>query len=55
MNKEYIKQQYANIEKCQKIIENFTHYIIMANTLMNHSIESIKKELEKENTDGSKK
>jgi len=56
INKEYINEHYANIEKSQKIIEEFSGYIKMAQTLLNHSIEAIKKELEKENTEnGSKK
>ena len=47
INKEYINEHYANIEKSQKIIEEFSGYIKMAQTLLNHSIEAIKKRARK--------
>ena len=56
INKEYINEHYANIEKSQKIIKEFSGYVKMAQELLNHSIEAIRKEIEKENAEnGSKK
>ena len=56
INKEYINDHYANIEKSQKIIKEFSGYVKMAQELLDYSIQAIKKELEKENTEnGSKK
>lgn len=56
INKEYINENLKNIEKSQKIIKQFSYYIGMAQALEDYSIQAIKKELEKENTEnGSKK
>lgn len=56
VNREYINEHLKNIEKSQKVIEQYNYYVRMALTLTDHSIQAIKKELEKENTEnGSKK